>query len=110
MLPLDAMDEIELLDKKMRKGLDNPVAWLLRKNPDLDEDRAKQQIQDNLEFWAWLVRQSRELNAKQDDDEGPDRGQTPQENGAMAQDSTADAQGARMTRDQNDTDAGNEAA
>lgn len=80
-IPMDASEEVDLLDKKMRKGLDSPVAYVMRKDPDKTRDQAKQFILDNLEDFAMLVLASRALNAPSDADP-EDPGRSPQENGA----------------------------
>jgi hypothetical protein len=80
-IPQDAKEEIELLDVKMRKGLDSPVTYMQRKDPDLTRDEAKQKILDNLEDFAMLVVAARALNAPMGADAG-NPGQSPQENGA----------------------------
>ncbi len=80
-IPQDAMEEVDLLDKKMRKGLDSPVSFMQRKDPDLTRDEAKQRILDNLEDWGMLVLAARALNAPGDAD-AMNTGATPQENGA----------------------------
>ena len=80
-IPQDANEEVDLLDKKMRMGLDSPVAFLQRKDPDLTPDEAKKKILDNLGDFAMLVIAVRALNAPADADAG-NPGKTPEENGA----------------------------
>jgi hypothetical protein len=80
-IPQDANEEVDLLDKKMRKGLDSPVSFLMRKDPDLTRDEAKTKILDNLEDFSMLVIAVRALNAPADGD-AFEPGKTPQENGA----------------------------
>lgn len=89
-LPMDAKEEVELLDLMMRKGLDNPIAWLMRKNPDLNAETAAMIVKRNLAIWATLVVASRNLNASQSDTGGPQRGASPEENGAMSLKRTED--------------------
>jgi len=79
--PADASEEVDLLDKKMRKGLDSPVDFVMRKDPDLTRDDAKKKILDNLEDFAMLVVAQRALNMPGDADAGTP-GKTAQENGA----------------------------
>jgi hypothetical protein len=80
-IPLDAMEEVDLLDKKMRKGLDSPITFLMRKDPDLDRTGALKLMKDNLRDFAIQVELVRALNAPADADaENP--GKSPQENGA----------------------------
>jgi hypothetical protein len=86
---MDASEEVDLLDKKMRKGLDSPVAYVMRKDPDKTRDQAKQFILDNLEDFAMLVLASRALNAPADADP-EDPGRSPQENGADNAKTTGD--------------------
>ena len=83
-IPQDASEEVDLLDKKMRKGLDSPVSFLMRKDPDLTRDEAKRKILDNIEDWAMLVVATRTLNAPMGADVS-NPGRTPQENGAANQ-------------------------
>lgn len=61
-IPLDANEEVALLDAKMRKGLDNPVAYLMRKDPDLTETMALEKLKKNLFFWSYLIVSIRALN------------------------------------------------
>ncbi len=79
--PADAGEEVDLLDKKMRKGLDSPVDYMMRKDPDLTRDDAKSRILDNLQDFAMLVLAQRALNMPGDADAG-NTGKTPQQNGA----------------------------
>ena len=80
-IPQDASEEVDLLDKKMRKGLDSPVSFMMRKDPDLTRDEAKQKILDNLEDFGMLVMAARALNAPAGGD-AFEPGRSPQENGA----------------------------
>ncbi len=80
-IPQDASEEVDLLDKKMRKGLDSPVTFLMRKDPDLTRDEAKKKILDNLQDFSMLVIAVRALNAPADGD-AFEPGRSPQENGA----------------------------
>lgn len=80
-IPLDASEEVDLLDKKMRKGLDSPVTFVMRKDPDKTRDQAKKFILDNLEDFGMLVLASRVLNAPADAD-AANPGKSPQQNGA----------------------------
>jgi hypothetical protein len=89
-IPMDAAEEVDLLDKKMRKGLDSPVAYVMRKDPDKTRDQAKLFILDNLEDFAMLVRSSRALNAPADADP-EDPGKSPEENGADNEKKSGDA-------------------
>lgn len=81
-MPMDAAEEVTLLDEKMRKGLDSPVAYMMRKDPDLTRELAIKQILDNLQDYAMLIVAVRALNVPANGDAG-NPGQSPQENGAM---------------------------
>jgi hypothetical protein len=80
-IPQDAQEEVTLLDAKMRKGLDSPISYLMRKDPDLDRKRAQKLLLDNLIDWMWLISAVRALNAPADAD-AANPGQSPQQNGA----------------------------
>jgi hypothetical protein len=80
-IPLDAQEEVDLLDSKMRKGLDSPISYLMRKDPDIDRKGAVKLLKSNLRDFAGLVQWVRALNAPGDADaENP--GKSPEENGA----------------------------
>jgi hypothetical protein len=79
--PADAAEEVDLLDKRMKKGLDSPIEFMMRKDPDLDRARAKERLLENLRDWAWLVTFARSLNVA-DDASATEPGQTPEQNGA----------------------------
>jgi len=81
-IPQDAVEEVDLLEKKMKLGLDNPVAYLQRKDPDLDENAATALLLKNLSVWAKLVVLQRSLNMPGDAN-AANPGQSPQENGAQ---------------------------
>lgn len=79
--PADAAEERSLLDADVRMGLDSPVKYLMRKDPDLDEDAAVRLIRSNLIDWSWVISAVRALNmAKDASVKNP--GQTPEQNGA----------------------------
>lgn len=80
-LPLDADEEVNLLDKKMRMGLDSPVSYIQRKNQDLTREQALAVITGNLSDFALVVRQARALNMPADAD-ATQPGRSPEENGA----------------------------
>lgn len=80
-VPADAAEEVALLDVKMRKGLDSPVDFVMRKDPDLTRELAIKKILDNLSDFAMLVLAQRALNMPGDADAGSP-GMSPQENGA----------------------------
>lgn len=83
MVPADAGEEIALLKEKLRLGLDSPVAYMMRKDPDLSRELAIQQIQSNVRDWAMLVVWLRMLNTPTGGDITAS-GQSPQDNGAMS--------------------------
>lgn len=80
-IPQDANEEVDLLDKKMRKGLDSPVAFLMRKDPDLSREDAVALLKNNLTDFAALIQWVRALNVSGDAD-AANPGATPQQNGA----------------------------
>jgi hypothetical protein len=98
-IPLDATEEVDLLDKKMRKGLDSPVSYLMRKDPDLDRAGAIKLMKSNLRDFAGLVQWVRALNVPADAD-AEDAGKSPEENGAD-NDKKSDED---EDEDENDTD------
>jgi hypothetical protein len=61
-VPVDAAQELALLDSKVRMGLDSPVAYLMRKDPDLTYEDAVDKITANLADWAMLITMLRRLN------------------------------------------------
>lgn len=80
-MPQDAAEEVALLDAKMRKGLDSPIAFLMRKDPDLDRERAVDLLKSNLTDFAALIQWVRALNVAGDAD-AASPGRSAQENGA----------------------------
>jgi len=99
-LPQDAAEEIDLLDKKVRYGLDSPISYLMRKDPDLDRATALIEMRQNLEDWAVLIEMVRRMNmAKNADAKKP--GQDPQQNGSGQPD---EAQAANDQTDGEDAD------
>jgi hypothetical protein len=83
-MPQDASEEIALLKDKMAMGLDSPLAYLKRKDPDLDDAGALALMQKNLQEWAVMIVLVRSLNAPAGAD-GENAGKSPQENGANNQ-------------------------
>lgn len=61
-IPQDATEELALLDLKMRLGADSVIAYLMRKDPDLDEAAAGELRAKNLKDWATLIMLVRALN------------------------------------------------
>lgn len=84
-IPTDAVEEVALLREKMKLGLDSPVTYVMRKDPDLDRDGAKQFIADNLMDFSTLILAVRALNIPAGGD-ASNPGQSPQQNGAMSHD------------------------
>lgn len=80
-IPTDAAEGVDLLDKKMHLGLDSPIAYLMRNDPDLTREDAKAQLLDNLEDYANLIVSVRALNVPAKGD-AANPGKTPEENGA----------------------------
>lgn len=81
-LPQDAIEEVALLSDKMRMGLDSPVTFLQRKDPDLHREDAIKQIQDNLADYAMLIVMVRALNMPSGAD-AANPGLNPQGNGKL---------------------------
>ncbi len=83
-MPQSASEKVALLKDKMKLGLDSPVSFLMREDPDLTREDAVRLLRDNLHDYGDLVEWVRALNAPVNADaENP--GKTPQENGAMSQ-------------------------
>lgn len=61
--PLTPMEEILLFEKERAAGLDNTVAFYMRRNPDADETVARAAILENIEVETWRVGEMRELQA-----------------------------------------------
>jgi len=80
-IPLDAMESVKLLDEKMRKGLDSPISFLMREDPDLSREDAIALLKSNLRDFSGLVTWVRALNVPANAD-AANPGQSPQENGA----------------------------
>jgi hypothetical protein len=80
-MPADAMEEIALLKDRMAMGLDSPLAYLKRKDPDLDDAGALALMHKNLQEWAVMIVLVRALNAPAGAD-GNNAGRSPSENGA----------------------------
>lgn len=81
--PLPSIDDprvaLEVLIKGMTEGVDSPVAYLMRTNPDINtEKEALDYIDKNAEIRAKVVELMRELNAPANGDPGL----TPEQNGA----------------------------
>lgn len=83
-LPQDAQEERALLQTDMKLGLDSPVSYIQRKDPDKSREEAIAEMQSNLRDYAVLIEWVRALNAPADAN-AFNPGQTPQQNGAMSQ-------------------------
>lgn len=80
-LPQDAGEKVSLLRDKMKLGLDSPIAFLQREDPDLDRKQAQTLMMANIRDYAALIVMVRALNAPAGADvENP--GQSPEDNGA----------------------------
>lgn len=81
-VPQDATEEVALLDAKMRLGLDNPVAYIQRKNPDLDANEATAELRKNLTITqkVWDMARAMQTPAAADT-QNP--GKTAAQNGAQ---------------------------
>lgn len=89
-LPTDPLEEMELLDKRMNRGLDNPVAWYMRKNPDASAAEAKAHVVGNMAVVIWFFALLRGANISPSATP-QDPGKTPEENGADGQAARGDA-------------------
>jgi hypothetical protein len=74
-------EEIKLLDAKMHDGLDSPVAYLMRKDPDLSRGEALAKLKQNIDDWALVIAAVRALNIPGAGGVA-NPGQSPQVNGA----------------------------
>lgn len=80
-IPLDAGEEMDLLEKRTSKGLDSEVKYMRRKNPGWSKKRAMQEIEGNLDEHAIVIDKARKLNQPANATvDNP--GQTPEQNGA----------------------------
>ena len=80
-IPQDATEEIALLKEKLPLGLDSPVQFRMRKNPEETREQAVAAIKRNLTEWAIVVLEARALNMPADGDAN-NPGRSPQDNGA----------------------------
>ena len=80
-IPSDPNEEVGLLRDKMKLGLDSPVSYLMRKDPDLSRTDALDVLSANLRDYAVLIQLVRALNMPADGD-ADNPGQTPQDNGS----------------------------
>lgn len=80
-LPQDASEKVALMRDKSKMGLDSPVKFMMREDPDLTREQAIAEILSNQRDFALVIEMVRALNMPGDADaENP--GKSPQENGA----------------------------
>lgn len=60
---VSATDEVALLRDKVKMGLDSPIDFLMRKNPDLTRAEAFASFERNIEEYATYIKMIRALNA-----------------------------------------------
>jgi hypothetical protein len=61
-IPADATEEMGLLKDRIGYGLDSPVKYLQRKNPDLSKDQVLELIDENLQEYSTVITKVRALN------------------------------------------------
>jgi hypothetical protein len=103
-LPQDPNEEIDLLDKKMRLGLDSVRAYLKRKDPSLTDEQADAIIERNLTVYSRLILKVRALNIPANAN-AKDPGQNPEQNGAQNSNNPASGD---TTRNQSAGNAGSD--
>jgi hypothetical protein len=79
-IPADATEEMGLLKDRVAFGLDSPVKFLQRKNPDLSKQQVLELIDENLQEYQQVIEKVRALNMPSDADAN-DPGKSPEENG-----------------------------
>lgn len=81
-LPMDPQKEFDLYREKSKQGLDDPLAYLMREDPDLDELAAKERLDRHRQIVAEHIEQLAARNLARDADlENP--GRTPEANGRI---------------------------
>ncbi len=80
-VPADASEELALLKDRIKLGLDSPIGYLMRKDPDLTRLDCLAMLKRNVEDFAMVMVLIRALNIPMSGDVG-DPGKSPQENGA----------------------------
>lgn len=81
-LPMDPQKEFDLYREKSKQGLDDPLAYLMREDPDLDEAAAKERLDRHRQIVAEHIEQLAARNLARDADlESP--GLTPESNGRI---------------------------
>lgn len=92
-MPADPLEELDVFDRRCNRGLDNPIAYLMRKDVDLTPGQAQERFLDNVSVTSWLFSLLRLSNLSLSATaENP--GQTPEENGASAHHPAPGATGA----------------
>lgn len=89
-VPTDPLEEMDLFDRRCARGLDNPIAYLQRKDTDLSVEDATRRFLANITVTAWLFTLLRMKNLSLTGTAGAP-GQTPEENGAMGPQAKDDA-------------------
>ena len=80
-MPQDASEKVSLMREKSKLGLDSPVRFVMREDPDKTREQAIAEIMENQRDYAIVIEMVRALNMPADADaENP--GRSPQENGA----------------------------
>lgn len=79
-IPVSATEEVSLLQDKLKMGLDSPIDYLMRKDPDLTRDEAQALFDRNIADYANYIKVIRELNAPADAT-AMDAGNSPRTNG-----------------------------
>jgi hypothetical protein len=80
-LPQDPKSEVDLLTERMRKGLETPIDYLMRHDPDLTEETALIKLRKTLVLNSMIWEMQRRLNMPANAD-AQDPGQSPEQNGA----------------------------
>lgn len=80
-VPADAQEKLALLATKVKLGLDSPVKYLMREDPDLSRKDALALIQENYQEYAVTILMVRALNMPLGAD-ADNPGRSPEENGA----------------------------
>lgn len=81
-MPQDAVEKVALLADKMKLGLDSPISYLMREDPDLSRDDAQTLLKKNLADYAGLIQMVRALNMPSGAD-AANPGNDPTTNGAL---------------------------
>jgi hypothetical protein len=79
-IPADASEEMGLLKDRIAYGLDSPVKFAQRKNPDMTKDQVVAMIDENLEEYATVIKKVRALNMSTEAT-ADDPGKNPEDNG-----------------------------